>query len=212
MRGSAAAAAAKLPKLANAELNLSDILILIGDLPSALEYLENVYHLAHDPTTSEWMKWRYITHLFSSFGKFWLAQGDLNQAQKFTEQCLDRATRTDSRKYLVKGWRLKAEIAVARKQYKEADAAFQKALSIAQFISNPTQLWKTHLAMGKFYSENDGQKKAEESYRAARDVIDGLKTGLQNSELHDSLENFPPVQHIDRLTKDASPSGEVWKN
>lgn len=66
--------------------------------------------------------------------------------------------------------------------------------------------------MGKFYSENGGQKKAEESYRAARDVIDGLKTGPQNSELLDSLENFPPVQHIDRLTKDASPSDEVWKN
>lgn len=113
--------------IANVELNLSDILLHNEDFSSALEYLNSVDRLAHDPTTSEGMKWRYITHLFSSFGKFWLAQGDLNQAQKFAEQSLDRATRTNSRKYLVKGWRLKAEIAVARKQYKEADAAFQKS-------------------------------------------------------------------------------------
>ena len=111
----------------------------------------------------------------------------MNQAQKFADRCLDRATRSNSRKYLVKGWRLKGDIAVAGKQYKEADAAFRKALGIAQFISNPTQLWRTFFAMGNYHLEIGRQEKAQGSYRAARDVIEGVKAGLQNSNLRDCL-------------------------
>jgi tetratricopeptide (TPR) repeat protein len=175
--------------VANAELNLSDILILKEDFTSALEYLEHVQRLADDAATSDWMKWRYTTHLFASFGEFWLARGDLNQAQKFAAQCLDRATRTNSRKYLVKGLRLKGNIAVARKEHTEAEAALHQALSIAQFISNPTQLWKTHFSMGRFYGDIGKQDKAQISYRAARDVIDQIKSGLQQQDLRSSFEN-----------------------
>ncbi len=70
-----------------------------------------------------------------------------------------------------------------------AEAAFQKALSIAQFISNPTQLWKTHLAVGKLYAEQGETDKSQKSFRSAREVIDGLKSGLQNQDLRVGLEN-----------------------
>ena len=40
--------------------------------------------------------------------------------------------------------------------------------------------------------------------RAAREVIDGLKAGLQNSELRNSLQNFSPVKRLDRLIEDKS--------
>ena len=55
--------------IANAELNLSDIFILKRDFAAAMESLENVQRLANDSTTSDWMKWRYTTHLFSSLGE-----------------------------------------------------------------------------------------------------------------------------------------------
>ena len=123
----------------------------------------------------------------------------MNQAQKIADRCLDRATRTNSRKYLVKGWRLKAEIAALCKKRDEAESAFQQALGIAQFISNPTQLWRTFFAMGNYHLEIGRQEKAQGSYQAARDVIEGVKAGLQNSNLRDSLQNFSPVKLIDRL-------------
>lgn len=91
------------------------------------------------------------------------------------------------------------EIAVARKHYIEADAAFQKALGIAQAISNPTQLWRTFFAMGNYHIEVGQHEKAQGSYRAARDVIEGIKAGLQNSNLRNSLQNFSPVKLINRL-------------
>ena len=171
-------------------------MILKEDFDLALKYLEKVQRLANDSTTSDWMKWRYTTHLLSSFGELWLARGDLSQALSFADRCLERATSTNSRKYIVKGRRLKAEIASARKQFQTAQVEFQKALTLAQFISNPTQLWRTHFAMGKYHLETGRPDKAQESYRAARDVIEGIKAGLQNSNLRNSVQNFSPVKRI----------------
>jgi class 3 adenylate cyclase/tetratricopeptide (TPR) repeat protein len=102
--------------IANAELNLGDIVLQQGDLVLAREYFDKVDRLTHDPTTSDWMKWRYSMHLFASLGDFWLARGDLPRAQESMAQCLQHATRTNARKYLVKSWRLQGEIALARQQ------------------------------------------------------------------------------------------------
>jgi len=88
--------------IANAELNLGDIFLAKGDVALAQEHLDGVYRLVKDPATSDWQKWRYSTHLFASLGESWLAEGDAAKAQEFADQCLELATRTNSRKYLVR--------------------------------------------------------------------------------------------------------------
>ena len=96
---------------ANAELNLGDIALLQGDLALARDYLEGVHRLVKAPSTSEWMRWRYSIHLFASLGELALARGHLDETRAHADECLERATRTRSRKYLVKGWRLRGELA-----------------------------------------------------------------------------------------------------
>ena len=155
--------------IANAELNLGDIFLAQGDLALAQEFLDGVYRLVHDPATSEWMKWRYSMHLFASLGELWLARGEPAKAQEFAEQCLEIATRTNSRKYLVKGWRLMGEIALARRQWDEAERALQQALTIAQAIGNPTQLWKTHLALwSSLHSDQEARDGSTGLWRCPR--------------------------------------------
>jgi tetratricopeptide (TPR) repeat protein len=122
--------------------------------------------------------------------------GDLNQAQTFADQCLEKATRTNSRKYLAKARRLKAEIAALGKKWDEAESAFQQALSIAKVISNPTQLWKTYFSMGKFYGASGKHEQAQVSYRAARDVIDQIKSGLQNPDLRSGFERSSLISAV----------------
>jgi hypothetical protein len=112
----------------------------------------------HHPATSDWMKWRYSMHLFASLGDFWLARGESARAQEFADQCLDIASRTNSRKYLVRGRRLLGEIALARRQWDEAEGWLQQTLTLAQTVGNPTQLWKTHLALGRLYVVISGVK------------------------------------------------------
>jgi tetratricopeptide (TPR) repeat protein len=142
------------------------------------------------------MKWRYSMHLFASLGDFWLARGEPAAAQEFAAQCLDIATRTNSRKYLVKGRRLLGEIALACHQQDEAIGWLQQALTLAQTIGNPTQLWKTHLALGRLHAAAKQPEQARQAYQAAREVIERVKATLRNSELRTGLENSSLIQHM----------------
>jgi tetratricopeptide (TPR) repeat protein len=182
--------------IANAELNLGDIFMAKGDLVMAQEYLDAVQRLVEDPATSEWNRWRYSTHLFASLGELWLAREEPVQAREFAEQCLELATRTNSRKYLVKGYRLMGEIALARHQLDEAERALQQALTIAQAIGNPTQLWRTHLAYGHLYTATRKPEMAQQAYGAAREVIERVKGSLRDPGLRASLESSPLMRRV----------------
>jgi tetratricopeptide (TPR) repeat protein len=176
--------------IANAELNLGDALMARGELSAAGEILGGVNRLAQLPTTSDWMKWRYTTHLFASMGELWLSRGDTARAQDWIQRCIQLATQSKSRKYLVKGWRLKAEIFLACRRQQEAEAALNEALRLAKLINNPTQLWKTHLAAGDLYNETGRPEEARNAFHAAGDVIDHVKDRLENEKLRRSLENL----------------------
>jgi tetratricopeptide (TPR) repeat protein len=174
--------------IANAQLNLGDAYLVRNEHQVAREYFEAVYRLARKRSTSDWMKWRYSQHLFAGLGETWLALDDCAKADSFCHQCLELATRTDSRKYLVRGWRLKGEIAKARLQWEEAEECFRKALGFAERVGNPTQLWKTHLALGQLYRDTRSIDAAHPAFAAARKVIDGIGQSLRTPELQDGFE------------------------
>jgi tetratricopeptide (TPR) repeat protein len=182
--------------LANAEINIGDTFISRGELVLAAEILDGVHRLVKDPATSDWMKWRYSTHLFASLGDLWLARGDHDRARSWADQCLEIATRTDARKNLVKGWRLKGEIAAARRQWDEARTALDQALAIAKQIGNPGQLWKTHAAIGRLHDAAGRRDQAASAYGNARNVIDGIRNRLQDTELRAALDRAAFAQHI----------------
>jgi tetratricopeptide (TPR) repeat protein len=133
--------------------------------------------------------------LFKSGGSLACARG-LHKGGEFCDHCLDIATRTNSKKNLVKGWRLKGEIALARRQWEEAEGALRQALVIAQAIGNPTQLWKSHAALGRLYTDTKKRELAGREFRSAQEVIDRIKERLQNPGLRASLESAPMIQRI----------------
>lgn len=186
--------------IANPEINLGDIFLMKGDLVLAQELLEGVHRLVKNPATSDWMRWRYSTHLFASLGELWLARGDYAKALEFCDHCLDIATRTKSKKNLIKGWRLKGEIALIRRQFDEAENALRTGLGIAQAIGNPTQLWKTHVALGRLHRGRKEPQQANQAYTAAREVIQRVKASIRTPELRASLENASMIRTIDELS------------
>jgi tetratricopeptide (TPR) repeat protein len=137
----------------NAEINLGDDYLLLGELEQAQHYLEKVYRATQQRGKwgEEWMKWRYSQHLYHSLGELWLIKGDAVQALEFAEECLKLAEPTLSRKNLVKGWRLKGQALLAQRQGEAAEEALSRALTVAQEIGNPPQLWKTYQALGALY-------------------------------------------------------------
>jgi class 3 adenylate cyclase/tetratricopeptide (TPR) repeat protein len=182
--------------VANPALNLADCFLAQGDLALAQEYLDGVHRLVKDPATSDWMRWRYSTRLFASLGEFWLARGDPAKAQEFADRCLEIAIRTNSRKNVIKGWRLKGEIALARRQWVDAERWLRQALELAQKVGNPPQLWKTHLAIGRLHAEVKRPEQAQQAYGAACEVIDRVKASLQHPGLRASLDHSPLIQQV----------------
>jgi tetratricopeptide (TPR) repeat protein len=180
--------------IANAELNLGDLWLTQGDPGLAREFFESVHGLARKPSTSDWMKWRYSQHLLVGLGENSLALDDPAKAADFCNQCLDLATHTDSKKYLVRGWRLEAEVAVARLQWEEAEAALRKSLTYAKRVRNPTQLWKTQLALGQSYRDTRRIGAARSSFAAARKVIEGMGESLKTPELKEGFDRSPLIR------------------
>ena len=103
------------------------------------------------------MRFRYSIRLSASLGELALAQGDLDQARRHAERCLELAARTNARKNLVKGWRLAGEVACAARRWDDAEHALGEARAIAEAIGNPTQLWRTYAALARFHAEQRRQ-------------------------------------------------------
>jgi hypothetical protein len=66
------------------------------------------------------------------------------------------------------------EIALPCRQWDEAEEALRQAWRSLR-IGNPTQLWKTHLALGQLQAEANRREQAEQSFRAACAVIDQIR-------------------------------------
>jgi hypothetical protein len=123
----------------------------------------------------------------------------MDRARESADQCLEIATRTTARKYLARAWRLQGEIAIARQQWDDAHQILRRALEVAEFIGNPPQLWKTHLALGRVHSGAGNVLPARQAYRAAHDVIERVKANLRNADLRASIEHASTTREVYRL-------------
>ena len=124
----------------NAELNLGDIIRTRGDLRLAQELYDGVYRYWNNPATSQWMRFRYSIRMFASMGELALQRGDVAAARAHTADCLDLATRTNSRKNLVKGYRLAGQLERTERNWDRAEHHLRAALALATSIGNPVQV------------------------------------------------------------------------
>jgi tetratricopeptide (TPR) repeat protein len=181
-----------------AEINLANNYLVMGDLDQAQLYLEQMYQTMQQPGTwgDEWMKWRYEQYLYHSLGELWLIKGEAAQALEYADACLKLAEPTTSRKNLVKGWRLKGQALLAQGHGDQASEAISRALSIAQEIGNPPQLWKTFEALGTLYKWQNDTAQARTAYRSALDVINGVAEQLRDQDIKRTFLEAHPIQQI----------------
>jgi tetratricopeptide (TPR) repeat protein len=172
----------------NAELNLGDIVRARGDLPLAQELYDGVYRYWKDPASSQWMRFRYSTRMFASMGELALARGDLAAARTYSAECLDLATRTGSRKNLVKGWRLAGELARAQRDWDRAEQHLLTALELAASVGNPVQYWRTELALGQLLSDAGRPDEARGAFQRAYLRMQRVRESLRHERLRDAFE------------------------
>ncbi len=182
----------------NALLNLGDNLAALGDLDRAEEAYREVEQIVLNPRPPDlWMMWRYEQHLFHSLGELQLKRGDPASALVYADQCLDGAGRTESRKNVTKGRRLRAEGLTALGELDRAQAELDIALDVARQIANPTQLWKTLAATASLLRER--RRDPSDALREAQHVVDQMAQQLADDRSRDALRNSECVRRLTTL-------------
>jgi transcriptional regulator with AAA-type ATPase domain/tetratricopeptide (TPR) repeat protein len=183
----------------NAELNLADIFRARGELARAEEQYDGVYKYWKNPAGSPWMRFRYSIRMFAAMGELAVARGDLGAARSHKAECLELASRTGSRKNLVKGWRLAGEIARAERDWDNAEAHFRTALELAVPLGNPVQHWTSELALGRLLRDAGRTDEAQQAFKRALAVMQHVQKSLRDDGLRAALEKNPDFQLLQNL-------------
>ena len=189
----------------NARLNLADNLAALGRSSEAAEQFRTVEAVVRDPRpTQRWLLWRYSLHFLHSYGELWLDGGEPAEALACADECIALAMLSSSRKYVVKGRRLRGQALVRTGRLDEAERELLTALEIAVEVRNPPQLWKTHAALADLRRRQGRPDAAREAYGAALSVIERMARTLADPAMREPLRHFPQVEDIRRA---AGPTG-----
>jgi transcriptional regulator with AAA-type ATPase domain/tetratricopeptide (TPR) repeat protein len=183
----------------NAELNLADVFRARGELARAKDQYDAVYRYWKNPSASQWMRFRYSIRMFAGMGELAVAEGDLNAARAHNAACLDLATRSGSRKNLVKGWRLAGEIARAERNWDDAEGHLRTSRDLAASLGNPAQLWKTELALGRCLQDAGRMDDARQAFQRAFTVMHAVGERLRDDRLRQAFEKNPDLLIVHNL-------------
>ena len=183
----------------NAELNLADVFRVRGDLARAKDQYDAVFRYWKHPTT-EWMRFRYSIRMFAGMGEVALAQGDLSTARDHSAACLDLATRSGSRKNLVKGWRLAGEIARAERNWDAAEGHLRTARDLALPLGNPVQHWKSEIALGRCLQDAGRVDDARQAFQRAFVIMLRVRERLRDERLQRAFDKNPDLSLVQSLT------------
>jgi tetratricopeptide (TPR) repeat protein len=183
----------------NAELNLAEIFAARGELERAQDQYDGVFRYWADPGSSLWMRYRYSIRMFYGMGQLALARRDLTTARSHCAECLGLATRTGSRKNLVKAWRLAGQIAQAERAWDTAEGHLRTSLDLAVALGNPAQRWKAEMALGQFLHDLRRSDEARHAFERAFAVMQQVREGLRADRLRSALEKNPDLRWLQSL-------------
>jgi tetratricopeptide (TPR) repeat protein len=186
----------------NARLNMADDLVALGRREDAEEQFRTVEAVAEGPLPDAFAFWRYAQRLYHSYGELWLARGDLARAAGYADRCLELALGNSSRKNVVKGRRLRAQVLIGQGRLKEAEDELSAALEVAQEVGNPPQLWKTHAAIGDLHRAHSRSEEARHAHAEALSIIETVAESLGDQHLRATFLESEHIQGIRRAAAD----------
>jgi tetratricopeptide (TPR) repeat protein len=183
----------------NAELNLADLFHVRGELARAKDQYDEVFRFWKNRSAGDWMRFRYSIRMFAGLGELAVAEGALGIAREHSATCLDLATRSGSRKNLVKGWRLAGEIARAERSWDAAEDHLRKSRDLAVALGNPVQHWKSELALGQCLQDVGRVDDARQAFQRALAAMQSVRERLRDERLRKALEKNPDLARLQSL-------------
>ena len=178
-------------------LNLGENYLMKGNFKKAFEYLELVYA---NSLKSEYFfnLWRYKPRCLRGLVELWLQRGDLSKAQFYQDEVIYHGwtTKFPYKKYQVRSGRLQGCIYAAQGKLTEAESGLLQTLKLAEQLGNPTQIWKTHQALGKLFHNQGKIDQAVEQYGSALKIVETIGEGLTDPKLKEGFLQSETIQEV----------------
>jgi tetratricopeptide (TPR) repeat protein len=141
-------------------------------------------------------RWRYNIRLQAAQAEYWLAQGNLAQAEEYARRLLEIATHYEARKYVAVAHKLLAEVAIGRGDPAEAKTEFNVAL--AQLASHPVPIvaWKTYAALGRLHSQLDEDQAARAAFAQAAAIVREIAANVHDEKLRATFLDSVAVREV----------------
>jgi tetratricopeptide (TPR) repeat protein len=145
------------------------------------------------------MDWILNMPLQYGLSEYWLAQGDPDRARQEAERLCELAALPGERTYLALGRRTLAEIALAERNWDQAQAELSQALAVLEGGEAPLAAWRVYATAARFHDQRRRKADAKRDWAQSAAVLNRLADSLgDDAELRQSLLTHPTVQAIFR--------------
>jgi tetratricopeptide (TPR) repeat protein len=186
----------------SALINLGFDYLHLGEPEKALTLRENTLNRVEQGFGAH--LWRWPMRLCACIADTLLALGAPDRALTQVERGFIEARATGSMKYIARFHALRGEIALASRQWSQAEADCREALRIARQISYPTLTWQAAHLLARSQTGQTNLEAAFASAQHAVETIDAVAARIPEPALRETFLAWPRVQAVraerDRLS------------
>jgi DNA-binding winged helix-turn-helix (wHTH) protein/tetratricopeptide (TPR) repeat protein len=144
-----------------------------------------------------YMYWYWHMQAQLGLSDVWLATGELAKAPAEANHFLESALSTDDPNLQVLAWELTTRVAIAQKNWKDAEEYAQKALATLSNFETPTVAWRADATAWNLYRHLKNYKAAEIYRKRAEEEILSIANSFDAEEpLRRSFLAAAPVRRI----------------
>jgi len=138
------------------------------------------------------MDWVLRILLHDGLSRYWLAQGELSPARREAQALREQAARPGERTYLALAHRTLAEIAMAVRQWDEAENEISRALIAIEGAEAPLAEWQVCATAAQLYEQLGRTTEAADNKRRSAETLSRLAGSLSEADrLRQSLLAIP---------------------
>ena len=131
-----------------------------------------------------------------SFGDLCLAREETDRALGLADECLALAEPSESKKYMVKGRRLRGQALLSAGDIPGALVEMKTAVQIAKALGNPPQLWKSYVGLAEVLMASSESAASDDALREAGKVVAEVAKGLDDESLRNDFLNSDEIRAI----------------
>lgn len=140
-----------------------------GRYDEAVQNFQKV--LDWDLTPKFFLHWYWRMQAQLGLANVWLASGSRGNARAETDRLIESAVATDDPGLKALAWDLRARVASAEKNWKDAEGSIQKAGIILAEFEVPTVAWRVHATWWHLNSQLNNKESAETERKLAEEGI-----------------------------------------